>query len=104
MKLFRRHSFIPAYARSASAGVEPPTKFPIPGVPLLNQILNDAKAFKFYFHSENLETNAFELESTESDYIRKNGNLPELNHNRSVYAQIRFERLTPLNPLEIPFV
>jgi hypothetical protein len=29
--------------------------------PILNQILNDAKEFKFYFPSENLETNGFEL-------------------------------------------
>jgi hypothetical protein len=29
MKLSRRRPFIPAYAGSASAGVEPPTEFPI---------------------------------------------------------------------------
>jgi hypothetical protein len=49
--------------------------------PILNQIIFDSKEFKFNFPSENLETNGFDLESKELDYIRKNGVLPELENN-----------------------
>jgi hypothetical protein len=61
--------------------------------PILNQIVNDAKEFKFYFPSENLETNGFELESIELDYIRENGYLPELDHNSFSLSTEELENL-----------
>jgi hypothetical protein len=61
--------------------------------PILNIILNGALEFRFNFPSENLETDAFELESEELEFIRKKGNLLELENNSIILTPEELENL-----------
>lgn len=49
--------------------------------PILNQLINTSEQFNFYFPSDNLETNGFQLQETELERIKLKGNLIELKNN-----------------------
>jgi hypothetical protein len=49
--------------------------------PIINKILNGAAEFRFYFPSDNVQTNGYKLSPAEMERLEKNGNLIEMNNN-----------------------
>ncbi|MCL2800368.1 MAG: hypothetical protein FWD28_01235 [Treponema sp.] len=61
--------------------------------PIIDQLLNEAVLFTFYFPSQNLETNGLNLELSELERIKKNGIFPELTNNSFSLSADELENL-----------
>lgn len=62
-------------------------------IPFLTKLLYDATEFRFYFPSDNFDTNGFKLEATELEYIEANGTFVELENNSFSLSKEELEKL-----------